>query len=145
MAIEGEQPDGVKINLEAMKGSLKKKGTGMAKSKGLEKKDKKTATFAEAAGKGTAQRPEAEVKYNKCIVAFAIRVKKGRILKEHLIRKLSLPYPVFKTTSTSMPPFSPSMRRTPVDLLSMRRLMFRPSRSSCASILTSSTKGPLTA
>jgi hypothetical protein len=54
--IEGEQPDGVKVNFEAMKGSLtlRKKGTGMAKSKGLEKKDKKTATFAEATGKGTA-------------------------------------------------------------------------------------------
>ncbi len=52
LAIEGEQPDGVKVNLEAMKGSLRKKGTGMAKSKGLEKKVKKTATFAEATGKG---------------------------------------------------------------------------------------------
>jgi hypothetical protein len=54
LAIEGERPDGVEINLEAIKGSLRKKGTGMAKSKGLEKKDKKTATFAEAANKGTA-------------------------------------------------------------------------------------------
>jgi hypothetical protein len=60
---------------------LRKKGTGMAKSKGLEKKDKKTATFAEAAGKGTAQRPKAEVKYNKCVVAFAIRVNKGKDTK----------------------------------------------------------------
>ncbi len=53
LAIEGEQPDGIKVNLEAMNGSLRKKGTGMAKSNRLEKKDKKTATFAEAAGKGT--------------------------------------------------------------------------------------------
>jgi hypothetical protein len=37
-----------------MKGSLRKKGAGMAKSKALEKKDGKTATFAEAAGKGAA-------------------------------------------------------------------------------------------
>jgi hypothetical protein len=61
-----------------MKGSLRKKGTGMAKSKGLEKKDKKTATFVEAASKGAAWRPEAKVKYNKCVVAFAIRVDKGK-------------------------------------------------------------------
>ncbi len=54
MAIEGGQPDGIKFNLEAMKGSLRKKETGMAKSKGLEKKDKKTATFVEAASKGAA-------------------------------------------------------------------------------------------
>ncbi len=41
LAIEGEQPDSVEVNLEAMKGSLRKKGTGMAKSNGLEKKDKR--------------------------------------------------------------------------------------------------------
>ncbi len=34
LAIEGEQPDSVEVKLEAMKGSLRKKGTGMAKSKG---------------------------------------------------------------------------------------------------------------
>ncbi len=33
-AIEGEQSDGVEVNLEAMKGSLRKKGTGTTKSKG---------------------------------------------------------------------------------------------------------------
>ncbi len=87
LAIEGEQPDGVKVNLEAMKGSLRKKGTSMAKSKGLEKKDKKTATFVEAAGKGTAQRPEAEVKYNKCIVAFVIRVNKRKDTKAAFDKK----------------------------------------------------------
>jgi hypothetical protein len=87
LAIEGEQPDGVEVNLEVLKGSLKKKGTGMAKSKGLEKKDKKTTTFAEAAGKGTARRPEAEEKYNKCIVAFAIRVNKGKDSKAAFDKK----------------------------------------------------------
>jgi hypothetical protein len=54
LAIEGEQPDGIEVNLEAMKGSLRKNGTGMAKSKVLEKKDKKTATLAKATGKGAA-------------------------------------------------------------------------------------------
>ncbi len=51
-ATKGEQSDGVEVNLEAMKGSLRKKGTGMAKSKGLKKQDKKMATFAEAAIEG---------------------------------------------------------------------------------------------
>ncbi len=51
-ATKGEQSDGIEVNLEAMKWSLRKKGTGMAKSKGLEKRDKKTATFAEATSKG---------------------------------------------------------------------------------------------
>jgi hypothetical protein len=37
-----------------MKGSLRKKGAGTAKPKAPEKKDRKTATFAEAAGKGAA-------------------------------------------------------------------------------------------
>jgi hypothetical protein len=53
-AIGGEQPDGVVVILEAMKRSLRKKGASMAKPKGPEKKDRKTATFAEAAGKGAA-------------------------------------------------------------------------------------------
>jgi hypothetical protein len=88
LAIEGDQPDGVKVNLEAMKGSLRKKGTGMAKSKGLEKKDKKTATFAEAAGKGTARRPEAEIKYNKCIVAFTIIVDNVKDTKAAFDKKI---------------------------------------------------------
>ncbi len=51
-ATKGEQFNGVEVNLEAMKGSLRKKGTGTTKSKGLKKQDKKTATFAESASKG---------------------------------------------------------------------------------------------
>jgi hypothetical protein len=39
-------------NLEAIKGSLRKKGLGSATPKGSEKKAKKTATFAEAVSKG---------------------------------------------------------------------------------------------
>jgi hypothetical protein len=40
------------VNLEAMKGLLRKMGAGMVKPKGSKKKDKKTATFVEAASKG---------------------------------------------------------------------------------------------
>ena len=39
-------------NLEAIKGSLWKKGSGSATPKGLEQKARKTATFAEAVSKG---------------------------------------------------------------------------------------------
>jgi hypothetical protein len=45
-ALGGEQPDGAVVNLEAMKGLLRKKGAGAVKPKGSKKKDKKTATFA---------------------------------------------------------------------------------------------------
>jgi hypothetical protein len=87
-AIGGEQPDGIVVNLEAMKGSLRKKGAGTAKPKAPEKKDRKTATFAEAAGKGSAWRPESKVKYKKCVVAFVIRVDKGNDTKAAFDKKI---------------------------------------------------------
>jgi hypothetical protein len=51
-AIGGEQPDSLVVDLEAMKGSSRTKGAGTAKPKGPKKKDRKTATFVEAAAKG---------------------------------------------------------------------------------------------
>ncbi len=69
------------VNLEAMKESLRKKGAGTVKPKGSKKKDKKTATFVEATSKGALQKLKLEVKYNKCVVAFAIRVDKGKDTK----------------------------------------------------------------
>ncbi len=107
-ALSGEQPNGAVVNLEAMKESLRKKGAGMVKPKGSNKKDKKTVTFAEAASKGALRKMEPKVKYSKCVVAFAIRVDKGKDTKRDLTRKLLLPYPSFKPTSTNMPPSSPS-------------------------------------
>jgi hypothetical protein len=76
------------VNLKTMKGSLRKKRAGTAKPKALEKKDRKTATFAEAAGKGAAWRPESKVKYKKCIVAFVIRVDKGNDTKAAFDKKI---------------------------------------------------------
>jgi hypothetical protein len=76
------------VNLEAMKKSLRKKGAGTIKPKGSKKKDKKTATFAEATSKGVSRKPEPEVKYNKCVVAFAIRVDKGKDTKAGFCKKI---------------------------------------------------------
>ncbi len=85
-ALGGEQPDGIMVNLEAMKGLLRKKGAGMVKPRGSKKKDKETAMFAEAASKGALRKPEPKVKYNKCAVAFAIRVDKGKDTKAGFAR-----------------------------------------------------------
>jgi hypothetical protein len=78
----------MEVNLEAMKGSLRKKETGTTKSKGLKKQDKKTATFAEAASKGATRGSEPEVKYNKCVAAFAIRANKGKDTKAAFDKKI---------------------------------------------------------
>jgi hypothetical protein len=57
-----EWPDGAVVNLEAMKGLLRKKGLSMATPKGPEKKEKRKAKFAEAASKGASQKPEPAMK-----------------------------------------------------------------------------------
>ena len=51
LAPEGTQLDGATVNLQAIKRTLRKKGEGMNRSKGSEKRDKQTTTFAEAASK----------------------------------------------------------------------------------------------
>jgi hypothetical protein len=76
------------VDLEAMKGSLRRKGAGTVKPKAPEKKDRKTATFAEAEGKGAAQRPESKVQYKKCVVAFVIRADKGKDTKAAFDKKI---------------------------------------------------------
>ncbi len=63
---------GAMVDIEAINGSLRKKGAGMTKSKGTGKNDKKMAVFVEAASKEVPQKSEPEVKYNKCVVAFVI-------------------------------------------------------------------------
>ncbi len=87
-ALGGEQPNGAVVNLEAMKELFRKKGAGTVNPKGSKKKDKKTAMFAEATSKGALWKPEPEVKYNKCVVAFAIRVDKGKDTKEGFDKKI---------------------------------------------------------
>jgi hypothetical protein len=87
-ALKGNQPNGATVNLKAIKGLLRKKGPGATKSKGSGKNDKRTATFSEAASKEAPQKSQPEVKYNKCVVAFAIRVDKGNNAKERFDKKL---------------------------------------------------------
>ena len=65
-------------NLEAIKGSLRKKGSGSATPKGLEMKAKKTATFAEAVSKGATDKSAPAIVHKKCVVAFSVRVDKGK-------------------------------------------------------------------
>ena len=88
MVLEGNQLDGAAMNLEAIKGLLRKKGAGTTKSKGSGKDDKKMAMFVEAASKEVLQKSEPEVKYIKCVVAFAIQVNKGNNAKAGFDRKL---------------------------------------------------------
>ncbi len=76
-ALERNKLNGATVNLEAIKRLLRKKGAGTTKSKGSGKDDKKTATFAEAASKEVPRKSEPGVKYNKCVVAFAIQVNMG--------------------------------------------------------------------
>ncbi len=72
LVFEGNQGNGAEVNLEAIKGLLKKKGIGATKSKGSGKNDKKMARFVEIASKEVPQKSKPAVKYNKCVVAFAI-------------------------------------------------------------------------
>ena len=66
------------MNLEAIKGFLRKKGSGTPSPKGSKKKDKKTATFVEAASKAVSKKPEPAIKHKKCVVAFSLRFDKGK-------------------------------------------------------------------
>jgi hypothetical protein len=65
-------------NLEAIKGSLWKKGLGSATPKGSEKKAKKTATFAEAVSKGATEKLVPAIAHKKCVATFSVRVDKGK-------------------------------------------------------------------
>jgi hypothetical protein len=64
--------------LEAIKGSLQKKGLGSSTPKGSEKKAKKMATFAEAVSKGAMEKSAPAIAHKKCVVAFSVRVNKGK-------------------------------------------------------------------
>ncbi len=70
--------DGKTANLEAIKGSLRKKGSGTPTHKRSEKKTKKTATFVEAINKGATDKSVPAITHKKCMVAFSVRVDKGK-------------------------------------------------------------------
>jgi hypothetical protein len=84
----GDRRKGTVVNLEAIKGLLRKKGSNTPPSKGFKKKEKKIATFAEVTSKGVSRKPETVVKYKKCVVAFAIRVDKGKDTQAAFGKKL---------------------------------------------------------
>jgi hypothetical protein len=74
---------GKSANLEAIKGLLRKKGSGTLPN-GSSKKDRKTATFAEAITKVAGTKNSApkisapKITLNKCVVTFSVRVDKGK-------------------------------------------------------------------
>ena len=88
-------------NLEAIKGSLRKKGSGNSTHKGSEKKTKKTATFAEAVSKGATEKSAPAIAHKKCVVAFSVRVDKGKDTQAAFGKKSLPPCPFSKHTSTS--------------------------------------------
>ncbi len=76
------------VNLKAMRGALRTKGSGKKKPKEVNQTPKKSATFAEAASTPATQEPATKVTYNKCVVSFAIRVDKGKDTKAGFDKKV---------------------------------------------------------
>ena len=70
--------DGETTNLEAIKGSLQKKASRTPTHKRSAKKNKKTAMFAEAVSKGATEKLAPAITHKKCVVAFSVRVDKGK-------------------------------------------------------------------
>jgi len=65
--------------LESIKGLLHKKGTGNRSPKSSSATDKKSATFAEAVSKTPPPKDKTpRVTHKKCVVAFSVRVDKGK-------------------------------------------------------------------
>ncbi len=68
-------------NLEAIKGLLRKKGSGTPSPKGpTNKTDKKKAKFAEVAKKSVLKKPAPAIEYKRCVAAFS---------EQHLASNLS--------------------------------------------------------
>ena len=88
-------------NLEAIKGSLRKKRLGSSTPKGSEKKAKKTATFTEAVSKGATEKSMPAIAHKKCVVAFSVRVDKGKDTQAAFGKKSLPPYPFSKRISAS--------------------------------------------
>jgi hypothetical protein len=65
-------------NLEAIKGSLQKKGSGSATPKGLEQKARKMTTLTEAVSKRATDKLAPAIAHKKCVVTFSVRVNKGK-------------------------------------------------------------------
>ena len=88
MARGGKEAEAAVVNLEAMKGALRTKGSDKKKPKDANQTPKKSATFAEAESTPATQEPVTKVTDNKCVVSFAIRVDKGKDTKAGFDKKL---------------------------------------------------------
>ena len=76
-------------NLEAIKGSLRKKGPGTPSPKGLSNKtEKKKAMFAEMTKKSVLTKHAPVIKYKMCVVAFSVWVDKGKDTQAAFGKKL---------------------------------------------------------
>ena len=76
------------VNLKAMRGALRIKGSGKLKPKNANQTPKRLATLMEAASKPASQGLETNLTYNKCVVSFAIRVDKGKDTKAGFDKKV---------------------------------------------------------
>ena len=88
LARGGKEAEAAVVNLKAMRGALRTKGSGTKKLKEANQTPKKSAMFAEAASTPVTQEPAIEVAYNKCVVSFAIRVDKGKDTKAGFDKKV---------------------------------------------------------
>ena len=70
-----ESGDGNIADLEAIKGSLRKKGLGTSSTKGPKVTDRKKATFAEVTKKALLKNSAPAIRHKKCVVAFSVRVE----------------------------------------------------------------------
>ncbi len=133
------------MNLKAIKGLLRKKGTGATKSKGSGKNDKKTAMFAEAASKEVPQKSEPAVKYNNCVVSFAIQVGKMNNAKAGFDKKIVAALSFIQLILTSMQPSSLLRGWIQINIPSKKRqiYIYQSSKLYCAVISRSLIKRPL--
>jgi len=74
-----ESRDGQPVDLESIKGALRRKGTGKQSHKVSSTTTKKTATFADAVVKDTnPKKMPPRITHNKCVVSFSVRVDRGK-------------------------------------------------------------------
>ncbi len=85
------------VNLKAMRGALRTKGSGKKKPKDANQASKKLATFAEAASTPATQETATNITYNKCVVSFTIMVNRGKDTKAGFDKKVITRLSFFQT------------------------------------------------
>ncbi len=92
-------------NLEAIKGSLRKNGSGSSTHKGSEKKAKKLATFTEAVSKGATKKSVPAIAHKKCVVAFSVRIDKRKDTQAAFGKKIIAALSFLQTHIDKQAPF----------------------------------------